>query len=402
MRFSRLTGSAATFTPTLLVCYGISFVANFGSISLSTVLPFHMIDLGGSRTQVGLMFSISTIISMVLRPTVGGWVDHFGARRVMAPGVIALAVTSVAFHFATAPVALIVLMMGIGLSNGLVSTPGSVVAATASDPVHRGEALGTYYLASSVAIALAPPLAFGLRATGGMALEFTTLSVVALALALLVARIPASPRATLPGAVLLRPRFVSVRALPLSGALVLATLGHSSVYAFLPLYAVSRGRGATLVWFFALYPLWMIGCRAALRGISDRVGHTRAAMIAMAVQTIGYVAISLVPTPLSLAVGAIALATGGAILYPTLVALVVDRADPSERGLAIGTLSGAWDLGVVIGSALVGVVADGISYGAGFLCGAAGTALGVVALALIEMRRVTVPGHERLAMVRRS
>src|SRR5438270_13886066 len=109
-------GSAATFTPTRLICYAISFVVHLGALSLSTLLPFHVLDLGGSRTQVGLLFSVSTIVSMVLRPTVGAWVDRLGARAVMAPGVIALAVTAVAFHGVSAPEALIVLMIGIGLS----------------------------------------------------------------------------------------------------------------------------------------------------------------------------------------------------------------------------------------------------------------------------------------------
>ena len=383
-------GSAAIFTPTLLVCYAISFVVHIGSVSLSTLLPFHVLDLGGSRTQVGLLFSVSTIVSMVLRPTVGAWVDRFGARAVMAPGVIALAVTSVAFHGVTAPEALIVLMIGIGLSNGLISTPASVVAATTGPAGRRSEALGNYYLASSLAIAVAPPLGFGLRAVGGMTLEFVAISVVALALAVLVARLPRATPA--PHAVVTRPamRFLSVRALPVSGALVLATLGHASVYAFLPLYAVSRGRGAALAWFFIVYPLWLIACRAALRGISDRLGHARVAIVAMTLQAVGFAILVLPPTVPGLTLAAVALATGGAVLYPTLVALVVDRAGRDERGLALGTLSGAWDLGVVIGSALVGVVADRISYGAGFAVGALGTMLGVIALALIESRHVAM------------
>ena len=76
------------------------------------------------------------------------------------------------------------------------------------------------------------------------------------------------------------------------------------------------------------------------------------------------------------------LASGNALLYPTLAALVVDRAPESERGLALGTLSGAWDLGVVVGSALIGVVADRYSYAAGFAVGGAFAAMGVGALAL--------------------
>lgn len=383
-------GSAATFSPLLVTCYAITFVIHVGSVSLSTLLPFHVVDLGGSRTQVGLLFSISTMVSMVLRPTVGHWVDRVGARRVIMPGVAALAVTSVAFHFAATPELLIALMIGVGLANGLVSTPASVVAATTSAPAHRSEALGTYYLASSLAIAVSPPLAFGLRALGGMRLEFVAVTVVALVLVVLVTRLP---HATAPASVAGSPglRLVSRRALPVSGALVLVTLGHSSVYAFLPLYAVSRGRGAVLAWFFTVYPLWLIACRAALRGISDRLGHVRVALIAMALHAVAFIVLAIPPTPLGLVIAAVLLATGGAVLYPTLVTLVVERADAAERGLALGTLSGAWDLGVVVGSALVGVAADRLGYGAGFAVGALGAVLGVVALAKIEARRLTHP-----------
>ena len=387
MRLLGLTlGSAATFTPVLLVCYAISFVLHIGSVSLSTLLPFHMTNLGGSGVQIGLLFSVSTIVSMVLRPTVGRWVDRFGARAVIAPGVIALAITSVALHFATVPEVLIALMIGVGLANGLISTPASVVTATTSAPIHRSEALGTYYLASSVAIALAAPLAFGLLAVGGMALEFIVVTLISLVLALLVARLP--PKLEVSGGTA-PPAFraVSMGALPVSGTLVLATLGHASIYGFLPLYAVSRGRGAALAWFFTIYPVWMIVCRAALRGISDRVGHARVALIAMAVQAVGFAVIALPPTAVGLTLGAIALGSANAVLYPTLVALVVERADTTERGLALGTLSGSWDLGVVVGSVLIGIVADRISYGAGFAVGALGAALGAGTLALIESRR---------------
>src|SRR5206468_11702492 len=108
---------------------------------------------------------------------------------------------------------------------------------------------------------------------------------------------------------------------------------------------------------------------------------------AMSVVAVAYLIIALPPTPLSLALAAVVLASGNALLYPTLAALVVDRAPETERGLALGTLSGAWDLGVVVGSALIGAVADRVSYGAGFAVGAGFAALGVGVLALTAARR---------------
>src|SRR5213592_3536890 len=293
---------------------------------------------------------------MFLRPTVGGWVDRFGARPVIAPGIAALALTSLALQLATTPVAIIVLMVGLGVANGLITTPASVLSALSSPPAHRGEALGTYYLAGSLGIAVGPPLAFGLRALGGMPLAFAVVTAFAVLLAVIVARLPANvagPAAAGPP----RLRLISRSALTVSFALVLSTIGHSSVFAFLPLYAVGQGQTAALAWFFVIYPAWLITWRALLR------------------------------TPLSLALAALVLASGNALLYPTLAALVVERAPEAERGLALGTLSGAWDLGVVVGSVLIGAVADRVSYGAGFAVGAGFAALGVGVLALTAARR---------------
>jgi MFS family permease len=392
--FRRLFGSAQTFAPTLLACYAITAASHVASVGLNTLLPFHVVALGGSRTQVGLLFSVSTVVSMALRPTVGGLVDRFGARRVIVPGAIALGVTSLALHLAASPEALIALVAGLGLAYGLISTPASIVVATTSEPEHRGEALGTHYLASSLAIAVAPPLAFGLRAAGGMSPAFVAVTALAVLLGAIAMRLPGSPAVT-PATRATRVALVSRRALPVSGAVVLATLGHSSVYAFLPLYALSRGQGAALAVFFTVYPLWLIGCRALLRGVSDRIGHIRVALVAATLITIAYAVLAWPPTVLTLTVAAVLLATGSAVFYPTLVALVVERADEAHRGLAVGTLSGAWDLGVVIGSALIGVVADRVSYGAGFAAGAAGAALGTAVLAMTESRRRSWPRFRR-------
>ena len=390
-----LLGSRAAFAPILLTCYAITLALHVGSIALSTLLPFRMVEVGGSSTQVGLMFSVMTMVSMVLRPTVGAWVDRLGARRVLVPGVAALAFTSLALQLSATPPTLIALMVGLGLANALVSTPVSVLAAISTASAHRGEALGTYYLASSIGIALAPPFAVGLQALGGMPLAFGAVTAVAALIAWLVTRLPGSGSQRA-GRVTAPLRLVSAAALPISGALMLATLGHSSFYAFLPLYAVSRGRGAALAWFFGVYPVWMIACRVLWRGLADRVNRMHVALAAMVLQAAAYAILALPPAPLTLAVAAVILATGTAVLYPTLAAQVIDRADATERGLALGTLSASWDLGVVIGSAVTGMVVDRVSYGAGFLVAASGATLGALAMALIEIRRVAVSVSTRL------
>src|SRR5204863_1805241 len=93
-------------------------------------------------------------------------------------------------------------------------------------------------------------------------------------LAVIVARLPSNVAGP-PAAGPRRLPLISRSALPVSFALVLSTIGHSSVFAFLPLYALGQGQTAALAWFFVVYPAWLILWRALLRGVSDRLGHLR-------------------------------------------------------------------------------------------------------------------------------
>jgi len=96
--------------------------------------------------------------------------------------------------------------------------------------------------------------------------------------------------------------------------------------------------------------------------------------------------LALRPSVLSLAAGALLLGSGAALLYPTLVALLVGRTPAAERGLAIGTLSASWDAGVVIGSLLVGFTVERTSYAVGFVVAGAAAVFGLAAFLATERR----------------
>jgi predicted MFS family arabinose efflux permease len=275
-----------------------------------------------------------------------------------------LVLTSFGFQWAGTPVAVISLMAGLGLSNGLISTSAGVLVARASAPEHRGEALSLYYVASSLGWAIGPPTGLLLYRVGGTRPSFMVATGIALLVGVLVWSItdPVALAAAGTGRAM---RLYSRHAVPVSCALMLTTIGQSSVYAFLPLYAMSQGR-ESIGWFYVLFSAWLIACRVFLRRASDRVGRARVVAPAMSLVALAYFSLAIRPTVTSLAIAAVLLASGAALLYPTLVALLVDRTPEAERGLAIGTLSASFDVGVVLGSLLIGFTVERASYAAGF------------------------------------
>jgi MFS family permease len=158
------------------------------------------------------------------------------------------------------------------------------------------------------------------------------------------------------------------------------------VYAFLPLYAATAGLGH-VAWFFPLMSGCTIVCRLVLRRASDRFGRVRVLVPALLTITLGQLTLAAWPTVPGLVLGAALLGCGNSMLYPTLVALVVDRTPLVERGRAIGTLSGAWDVGLAIGSPLIALLVEARGFSAGFLASGLAVALGLVTFLALERRR---------------
>jgi MFS family permease len=376
-----VTGEGRLVTPTLAACLGITAGAHVAVYLLNATLPLHLVALGGSKTQVGLLFSTSGVVSMLLRPLVGGWIDRHGFRPVMLPGAVILVATLLVLPLAATPLAFIVLMGGIGFGNGLISTGAGVLAAQASPPARRGEALGIYYVATSISFSVGPPLGFALYASGGMRRCFLGAAVIGVGIGLLILSLRVAAPAAAP-----RFRWLSRRALPAAATVIAVNVGYSSIYAFLPLYAIASGLDGNLGWFYAVFSACIIVGRLTLSRLSDRIGRARVIVPAIAATGLSYVVLALPPRVATLAAGAVLLGAGVAVFYPTLLALLVDRTPESERGSAIGTLSGSFDLGNVVGSALVGVTVERVSYAAGFRVAGAGALLGLLLFVLAERR----------------
>jgi MFS family permease len=375
-----------TIPPSLATAVGISVASHLAVYGLTPVLSLHLVALGGTSTEVGLLFSVFSLVAVVLRPAAGAWIDRQGVRRALLPGAALTALSSLGFQAATGPRAFIALMAGFGVGYGL-TTMGAAVLAASAPPERRGRALSVYYLAAPVSMAVAAPLGLWLFREVGAGANFTMVTVLALA----AAACGLSPGSAAGRRVACAPsakQLWSRSALPLSIVLAVAAMGQSALYAFLPLYATANGQERHLTWFFGVYAGGMIVFRIAVSAMADRWGRIQILMPALGLLALGFGVLIPPPVPLRLAVAAALLAAGSSALYPMVVALVVDRVPDRERGVAMGTVSGAWDLGAFAGSLSIAVIVEHASYGPGFATATALTVIALGGLVLVERRRL--------------
>ena len=135
-----------------------------------------------------------------------------------------------------------------------------------------------------------------------------------------------------------------------------------------PVFFVARGVSLPMVGILVgLYTgVWAV-LQLFTGALSDRIGRRIPIVVGMELAGAGVALTAIAPSLLGWVAGAVAMGTGMALLYPTLLAAVSDLAKPSERGTTLGVYRFWRDSGYGIGAIASGLVADAVGLRGGFL-----------------------------------
>lgn len=336
------------------------------------VLPLHVHQgLGLGTFVVGLVTGTQFGASLISRIWSGHYADRRGAKRAVIAGLLAAAVSGILYllslWFVTTPTtSVMILLLGRALLGGAESfivtgalTWGLALVA----PQNSGKVIAWIGTAMYAAFAVGAPLGTAFYAAHGFFAIAAATAVVPLAVVPFILLLPAvapnprsqPPLATVLGAVLL-PGF----------GLSLSSLGFGAITTFSTLLFVARGWVPVWVALTAFTTAFMV-TRIALGHLPDKLGGAKVALVSVLLEAAG-LALIWAATWSGLAfVGALLTGVGYALVYPGLGLEAVHRVPDQSRGLAMGTYTAFFDLGVGVSSPLLGLIAGHVSLGAVFL-----------------------------------
>lgn len=210
---------------------------------------------GASLAIISAMASAFLISNFAAQFPAGWLADRWGRRRLMAAGLVAQALLSLAYIFVSDPVMFVALRFVEGLAGAAILPSARALIADAVAPEQRGEAYGLFGSFFNAGFLIGPALGGLLASTGYTSVFIAAVACRIAALAIVVIFVPhtaqryAAARETA-GAVRLRDLF----ALPLVGAYILAF-----------------GDYLYLGFDLALMPLWMhdhLGATTTLIGLA--------------------------------------------------------------------------------------------------------------------------------------
>jgi len=347
---------------------------------LLTALPIFARRLGASDAAIGLIMASFAITSLLLRPPAGWAADRYGRRPCMLAGALLFAVASVAYGWTAGALGLVIVRLVHGAGMGLYPTAASAMVADLTPPGRRGEILGLYGAAGSVALAVGPITGMALVERLGFAGLFWIaggVATLACALTLVVgetlatARVGAFTVGSALHAAALWPALVTLALMFTYGVLI----------AFLPLHADSRGINPGV--FFLAFATFTTITRGPAGRLSDRVGRPPVAASGLLLTGAALVVLALSADVLGLAAGGAVYGIAYGCAQPALSAWCIDTAAEGERGRALGTFYSALEIGIALGA-----LSSGLAVARwGFLGALLATAAVAVAAAAVALAR---------------
>ncbi len=380
-------------------------------------LPFGMLwfmlpvvgrDMGASAVEIGGLYSVFSLMTVLLRPVVGRAIDHFGRRPFFLVGTASYAVGNLAYAAATNVAGLYAARIAQGVGSGLTWLAAYSMVSDLAGGLERGGRFGQIDEMASrggiVGIAVAFALMGYLGESAGWSASFYLYTAVGLlALAIAARRVPetAPARRAIPqeagqpipwsqrwrryGA-LFHTSFTT-----LMGIVLLTASAYALTSPILILFLRDHITSSITYIALAFAPSALIYAflPSRLGRISDRFGRRLPMGIALAVGGVVALAIPHLRSIWPLIMLWIAESVCFAGATPAEEALVADLSEPEARGLAYGIYTGTYSLGSVIGPLLGGWVYERCGEATPFFIAAGMLWLG--ALLIFRVLKVPAP-----------
>ncbi len=345
-----------TWTRDFVVLCGSTLARWAGFFLLLGVVPGYAVEyLGCNESQLGLISTAMTITAMLARPWAGYALDRWGRRWVHVGSLVVFAGVFYGYGLVEGLATLILLRVLMGLPFAFTTTASLTVAADLVPAARRGEGLGYFGLVGPLAMAAAPAAGMWLLGNGRYTLVFGTAAALLLCAAALALAIR-HPPVRAPDALPSLGDMLEKRVLGIGLVIMLIEAGWGSVVVFVPLYAARLGM-ANAGLFYTLYSAGILISRPVAGRVFDRRGARPVFALGLALLLAAYAILIMWETGAGLLSAASVMGLGLGAVVISLQTMAINVVPASRRGAASATFNAAFDLGIGIGTSVLGAVA---------------------------------------------
>jgi len=350
----------------LLVLFAIGLLFWASLAALLPTLPLYIRDVGGTKSQIGVVMGAFAVGLLLFRPWLGQLADRRGRKVVLLIGLAAAAIAPLGYLATQSLPLLIAIRAFHGLSIAAFTTAYSTLVVDLSPPSNRGEVIGYMSLVNPVGVAIGPAIGGFLQEWAGYTPLFLLsagLGVVGFVGALWIqAPVPAAQPIGGTSKTTLWRLLLSPRLRTPTLTLMLAGMAFGVLSTFVPLFIQEAGVNLNAGLFYTAAAVASFSVRLLTGRASDRYGRGRFITLGLLLYAVTMLLLwSARSTGVFLLAGLLE-GAGIGIFLPLMIALVADRSEAHERGRVFSLCVGGFDLGIAIAAPALGLFAEQIGY----------------------------------------
>lgn len=373
---------------------------------LLVTMPVYVLnEMDGKESQAGLVTTVFLLSAIIIRPIAGRWIEKIGARMILLASLLIFSGVTLIYFSVDTIWALMLTRFVHGIGFGMATTAtGSIVAAIIPDS-RRGEGMGYFVLSSNLAMVAGPFLGLTTMQQWGVStmLLMGTLSAFIGLMAGLLISVPEKQAKSqievqVKGSFSFKELF-EFRAIPIAVTGAFFAIVYSSILSFVSIYAVEIGVGHVASYFFVVYAVVLLISRPTTGKWYDLYGANAIVYPAIILFAIGMFILGIANSASLFLVAAALTGLGWGTLFPSYQTIAITVAHPKRRPVATATFLSIYDIGIGLGSFLVGLAAAKVSLGTLYIFSSIYILIGVVIYYLLQGRRFSKERQKRKQVV---
>jgi MFS family permease len=353
------------FTPRFLSLFFTNMAIFLVFYGLVTTLPLYAMDtLHRSDDESGLLVTAFLVSAIIARPFSGKLLDLYGKKRLLMISLLFYLICTVAYVFFKDFTLLLALRFFQGIWFSIATTAAGSLAADIVPEKRKGTGLGYFAMSTNLAIVVGPFISL-------LVIQYASFNALFIVLAVFVtlgALFAMTFKATAPTVkktasfrLTLNDLFEK-KAVPLAIIAAFIAIAYSSVLSFLSLYASEQHLLGAASYFYAVLAVAMIGVRPLTGRIYDTYGAKFVIIPSFVLFAIGLWMIANASGAALFLCSAIFIGAGYGTLTTSFQSLCVQATSPTRTSYATATYFTFFDLGIALGSYVLGIIAVSMSY----------------------------------------
>ncbi|WP_061809751.1 MFS transporter [Rossellomorea vietnamensis] len=369
--------------------------------SLLTILPLYVLDeLHGTEGQAGLATTVFLLSAIIVRPFSGKIIELLGKKKTLILSVFMFGISSFIYFWVND----FYFLMGLRFFHGIWFSIGStVMVAIAADMIpanRKGEGLGYFAMSMNLAVVVGPFLSLALLQWIPYTTLFMGLAWIIVIGFLCSFGIQVTENEVVEQVVSRRltlKDLIEVKAIPIALVGFLTSFAYSGIMSFISVYAKSVGLFESVSLFFVVFAAAMLLSRPYTGRLFDRSGPNAVIYPSLIIFAFGLILLSFTHSVVFLLVSGTLIGLGYGALLPSFQTMSIQAAPKRRTGHATATFFIFYDLGIAVGSFVLGLVSSQLGFSALYII-CSGVVLVTVAAYKIVTKRRTMALHQEEAL----